>query len=49
MNREDELQGIIDFQTKQIKELEAEIKGMERDINVRDSDIEDLKRELSNP
>lgn len=24
MNREDELQGIIDFQTKEIKELKAE-------------------------
>lgn len=34
---------------KRIKELEFEIKGMERDINVRDSDIEDLKRELSKP
>ena len=34
---------------ERIKELEAEIKGMERDINVRDSDIEDLNRELSKP
>jgi hypothetical protein len=33
--------------TERITELEFEIKGMERDINVRDSDIEDLKRELS--
>ena len=34
---------------ERIQELEDEIKGMERDINVRDSDIEDLKRDLSKP
>ena len=34
---------------ERIEELEFEVKGMERDINVRDSDIEDLKHELSKP
>ena len=38
MNREDELQGIIDFQTKEIKELMEERDRLLRRINTRDEE-----------
>lgn len=34
MNREDELQGIIDFQTLEIKELKAKNKELEKDSEI---------------
>ena len=38
MNREDELQGIIDFQTKEIKELREERDRLLRRIKARDEE-----------
>ena len=38
MNREDELQGIIDFQTKEIKELKEERDRLFRRIKARDEE-----------